>query len=347
MNAKGAFSRLGRTSPGLPGYCLLLLAVALSLAVQGPGFFSGWNIRSVFSGNTPLVLACMAQMVAILAGGIDLSVGSTMALANTLAITLTNRYGWPIPAGWGAAVLAGTAVGALNGVVIGCIRVPPILTTLCTLSLVQGLALLVLPKPGGQVPPEVYRLYAGSILGVPTGAWVLAAMSGLWLFVDARPAGVHLRAVGGNERSAYANGIRPARVKLLAYSLAGFYAGVAGICLTALTAAGDPRIGVAFTLRSVAGAVLGGVLFGSGWGSVGGTVAGGLFLALVNNIVFFALNRLVDLIPGYVPSPYTQNLVSGVIIVAALAGSGFTFAWQERARRDARAVEEDVVGAGD
>lgn len=334
-----------RTSPGIAGYALLVLALVLSLLVQGPSFFAGWNVRSVLGSNTPLIIVCMAQMIAILAGGIDLSVGSTMALANALAIVLTNDHQWSTPAGWAAALLACTAVGVCNGAIIAYARVSPILTTLCTLSLVQGVALFVLPKPGGQVPPSIYTRYSGSVLGMPTTLWIIAAMLLLWRTLSGFPLGNHIRAVGGNERSACACGIPTERVKLVAYGLAGLYAGVAGLCLTALTAAGDPRIGIPFTLKSVAGVVLGGTLFASGWGSMGGTVAGALFLGLVNCVVFFALSRVVDLVPGYVPSPYVQHLVSSAVIVFALATSGVTCAWQDAAQRRQANQESTLRGA--
>jgi len=337
------YQRFVRTSPGISGYFLLVIAVVLNLAVQGLNFFSGWNFSSIFSGNAPLIIVCMAQMIAILVGGIDLSVGSTMCLANTLIVMLTNKQRWPTLGAWLAALAACTLVGLLNGAIIAFIRIPPILTTLSTMSIVGGLALIVQQRPGGVVPREVYSRYGGFTLGLPTTFWVILAMILIWYLIGRYPLGRHLRAVGGNERSAYACGIRTPLVKLSAYTLVGFYTGIAGICVTCLTATGDPRIGIPFTLNSVAGAVLGGTVFGAGWGSIGGTVAGGFFLALVNNIVFFAFSALIRLFSDYTPSPYMQNLLSSAIIVFALASTAVTYKRQESAQKRQKAEFQEKL----
>lgn len=343
MTARSVFQRFVRTSPGISGYFLLILAILLNLAVQGFSFFSDWNFSSIFSGNAPLVLVCMAQMIAILVGGIDLSVGSAMSLANTLIIMLTNKQGWPTMGAWMIALAACTLVGALNGAIIAFIRIPPILTTLATMSFVGGLALIVQQRPGGTVPQEVYSRYGGFTLGLPTTFWVILTMILIWYLVNRFPLGRHIRSVGGNERSAYACGIHTPLVKVSAYTFVGFYAGVAGICLTCLTATGDPRIGIPFTLNSVAGAVLGGTVFGAGWGSIGGTVAGGFFLALVNNIVFFAFYAVVNLFADFTPSPYMQNLLSASIIVLALASTAITYKRQEIAQKRQKAEFQEAL----
>jgi ribose transport system permease protein len=346
MTAGSWFQRFVRNSPGISGYFLLVLAVILNtiiMAIQGLNFFSSWNIGSVFSGNGPMIMACFAQMIALLVGGLDLSVGSNLALANTIIIVLTNQNGFSSIAAWGIALLCCTLVGMFNGGIIAFIRIPPILTTLSTMSIVGGLALFVLPRPGGRVPQEIYSRYGGFTLGIPTTVWVIIAMMLLWYLVQRYPIGKHLRAVGGNERSAFSCGIRTPLVKLFGYTLVGFYAGVAGILLTCLTATGDPRIGLPFTLNSIAGVVLGGTMFASGWGSIGGTLAGALFLALVNNIVFFAFSSIVSAVPSLVPSPYMQNLLSSTIIVLALASTTITYKRQEAAQKKQAMEQQHVV----
>lgn len=316
----------------MSGYVLLAIGLVLNIAVQGGAFFTADNIATVFSSNAPLIIVSLAQFVTILVGGIDLSVGSTMTLVNTLIITLTIKMGWPAASAWSVALAAGTAVGLLNGLIIAYIRIPALLATLATSTLVGGLALFVLPRSGGSVPQEVYSLYGGFLAGVPTTVWIIALVIVIWALVSRFPLGKAIRAVGGNERSAYASGIPTERVKLFAYTLAGFYAAVAGMCLTGLTAAGDPHIGIPFTLNSVAGVILGGTLFNAGWGSAGGTVAGALFFALVNQIVFFVFSS-VSMIFNFTPSPYMQNLLSSLIIVVGLASAVLTYQRQQKAQR--------------
>jgi ribose transport system permease protein len=332
VNLRAETRRFFRTSPSMSGYVLLAIGLVLNIAVQGGAFFTADNIATVFSSNAPLIIVSIAQFVTILVGGIDLSVGATMTLVNTLIITLTIKLGWPAASAWTVALAAGTAVGLLNGLIIAYLRIPAILATLATSTLVGGLALFVLPRSGGSVPQEVYSLYGGFLAGIPTTVWIIALMIAIWALVSRYPLGKAIRAVGGNERSAYASGIGTERVKLFAYSLAGFYAAVAGMCLTGLTAAGDPHIGIPFTLNSVAGVILGGTLFNAGWGSVGGTVAGALFFALVNQIVFFVFSS-VSMIFDFTPSPYMQNLLSSLIIVIGLASAVLTYQRQQKAQR--------------
>ncbi len=311
-------------SPGLPGYSLLLIAVVLNVLTQGVGFFSLWSFGSVMANTTPLIMVSIAQTIIILAGGVDLSCGATMAFVNVTAIALTNRMGWSIPAAWAVALAAGTAVGLMNGLVISFVRLPPFLVTFASMSIVSGLALWVWPIPGGTLPKAVYGPYNGFFLVLPTTVWIVALAVAFWHLLSRFPLGRHLRAVGGGERSAYASGIATERVKLAAYLIGGFYTAVAGLCLTALTASGDPLIGLPFTLKSLAAVILGGTLFDSGWGSIGGSVAGSLFLALVANIVFFAFNNLVTLFPALHLSTYYQELVSNVIIILGLSSAVIT-----------------------
>jgi ribose transport system permease protein len=332
MNLRRAAGQFFRTSPSMSGYVLLAIGLVLNIAVQGGAFFTADNASTVFSSNAPLIISSMAQFVTILVGGIDLSVGSIMTLVNTVVITFTNKLGWTNLNAWMLALAMGTSVGVLNGLIIAYIRIPAILATLATSTFIGGAALIVLPRSGGSVPEVIYSRYGGFLAGLPTPLWVIVLMILVWALLSRYRMGKQIRAVGGNERSAYASGIRTERVKLFAYSFAGFYAAVAGLCLTGLTAAGDPRIGLPFTLNSIAGVILGGTLFNAGWGSIGGTVAGALFLAIVNQIVFFAFSA-VSRFFDYTPSPYMQNLLSSLIIVFGLASAVVTYRRQQAAQR--------------
>lgn len=314
-----------RSSPVISGYLLLLGAIIINVLVQGLGFFSGPNIVSVLSVNTPLILAAIAQTIVVLTGGIDFSIGSNMTLVNTVAIVLANQYHWSIGSSWLVALLVGTLVGLLNGIIVAYIRIPPLLATFSTMSIVGGLALWVLPKPGGTVPAAIYQTYGGYFLGLPTTVWIIAAISCIWIIICKYPMGKYIRAIGGRERSVYATGIKVENVKLFAYTFSGFVTGVAGLCLTSLTASGDPKIGIPFGLSSVAAVILGGTILSGGIGGVSGSIAGGLFLGLVSNIVFFIFSNLMFLFPnmGGVSSFY-QQLLSNLIVIVGLASAAFT-----------------------
>jgi ribose/xylose/arabinose/galactoside ABC-type transport system permease subunit len=308
-------------SPSFPGYRLLAIAVALNVLVQGPGFFSIWNFSTLATTAAPLVLVSVGQMIVILAGGIDLSVGATMALVNAVAIVAANKAGLPIWQSWTLALAVGTLIGAANGVVVAFFRLPPFLATFATSSMVQGLALVVLPSPGGTVPKGLYSVYGGFVLGLPTPVWIIALALLLWAYLSRTPLGKAIRASGGHPRNAFISTVRTSSVRLYAFTLCGFFAALAGLALTALTASGDPWIGSPFALKSMAAVILGGCLFDSGWGDSGAALSGALFFVIVSNVVFFAFSRLQALIPGFNVSTFYQDLATNLIIVFGLASA--------------------------
>lgn len=310
-------------SPSMPGYILILIAVLLNILVQGAGFFSPWNFSTVLNSATPLILVSIAQLITILAGGIDLSVGASMALVNAVAIVCANSFGMPIWQSWLLATATGIIIGFFNGLVVAYLRLPPFLATFATSSIVQGTALLVLPTPGGTVPREIYSRYGGFTIGLPTPLFIIVGAVLLWIYIDHSRLGVRIRAVGGNPRNAFLSNIKPERIKLAAFTIAGFFTSMAGLCLTAFTASGDPWIGVPYSLKSMATVILGGCLFDSGWGNVGGAVSGSLFFIIVSNIVFFAFGKLQTLFPDFSVSTFYQDFATNLIIVFGLVSSVF------------------------
>ncbi|MBE3572489.1 MAG: ABC transporter permease [Moorella humiferrea] len=314
-----------RSSPAAPGYLLLLLGIIVNILVQGPDFFTSYNFNSLLAVNAPLVLAAIAQTVVVLTGGIDLSIGSSMTLVNTVAIALTNQGHWPVGLSWAVALAAATLVGTGNGLMVAYLRIPPLLATFASMSVVGGLALWIWPKPGGMVPREIYTTYGAAIMGIPVAGWIIIAVALLWLLISRQRVGIYLRAVGGRERSAYASGINTAAVKFFAYTFCGFITGVAGLCLTALTASGDPKIGQMFGLNSVAAVILGGSSLAGGWGSIGGSIAGALFLGLINNIVFFLFRNYVSHVQSLTSvASFYQQLLANLIVILGLASAALT-----------------------
>lgn len=309
---------------GISGYALLLGALVINILIQGGGFFRVSSFGSLLSSNLPLILAACAQMVIMLAGGIDISIGNTMALVNGIAIVLANLYEVPVGASWLIALAAGTAVGLANGLIIAYFRIPPLLVTFAMSTFIKGVSLIVLPKPGGTVPKSIYGTYTGSILGIPTAIWLISIAVLLLLLLSKFKISKYFSAVGSSERNSYASGIHVEKVKVLSYTLGGLIASLAGLSLTALTASGDVRIGEAFALQSIAAVIIGGTLKAGKWRSyVFGAVSGALFLAIVNNIVFFIFNILAMKNPGLQISTYYQQLLSNLIIIMGLASAVF------------------------
>ncbi len=323
MNGIQRYLSKRAVSPSVPGYILISIAILINILVQGGSFFSRWNISTIANVAAPLVLVSIGQMIIILAGGVDLSLGAVMAVVNGLAVILPQKLGIPLWQAWLLAVAAGTGIGFLNGIIVSIIRLPAFLATFAAGFIVQGAALLILPTPGGNVPKAVYTCYNGFLLGIPTPIYIIIIAVIIWIYISNTPIGNSIRAVGGHPRNAFITTIEPGKTGIIAFTLGGFYAGLAGLCLTAFTASGDPWTGAPYALKSMATVILGGCLFNTGWGGVGGTVSGSLFFVIVSNIVFFAFGILQSMLPAVQISTFYQDLATNLIIVFGLVSSVF------------------------
>jgi ribose transport system permease protein len=292
---------------------LLCACIAVYCGVfyaQQQRFPGSFEVISTVNNTMPLVLAGMAQTLVVLTRGIDLSVGGVIDLANaTAAITLGNSAGGMIL--WSIIVLLiGAACGLVNGLLVGVGRLQPILVTLATLSIYQGIAIRVLPQPGGQVP-EAYT----AILTNTTAPWSLLYILALaigWTAFRRTRLGVAIFAIGNDLQAAQANGIAARRATILAYVLAGTLAAAGGLFLSASATAGDATTGNGFTLTSIVAVVLGGVSLFGGRGSAVGVIMGAFVINMIVNILFFAH---ID--------PLYQAFYEGMFLVlAVLAANG-------------------------
>jgi ribose transport system permease protein len=176
--------------------------------------------------------------------------------------------------------------GATNGALIAYARLQPILVTLATLAILQGIALRVLPDPGGATPASYSNVLASS-----SGPWSLlfvGAVALLWLILRRLTIGVRIFAIGNDEYAARAHGIPVRQVKVIAYALAGVLSSASGLFLAASTTAGDAAAGDVYILTSIAAVVLGGISFYGGTGSALGSIAGAFILTILTNVLFFA-----------------------------------------------------------
>jgi ribose transport system permease protein len=283
-------------------YCVLYLASTSSL----PGSF---ELTSTLNNGMPLVFAGAGQTAIVLTGGIDLSVGGMIDLTN--ALVAVHMQGTPASmAEWTMiALLVGAAGGLVNGVLVTYGRLQPILVTLATLSVYQGIALRVLPKPGGHVPAGLTQALTNPTAPIAF-VWI-AALLLLWLFVRRTRFGVGIYAIGNDQSAARASGVRVGRVKVGAYVLGGVLTAAAGLFLAASATSGDATSGDAFTLTSIAATVLGGVSFLGGRGSLVGTLAGAFALTLLINVLFFAHIN-----------PLYQSFYQGLFLILAVLVGG-------------------------
>jgi ribose transport system permease protein len=256
----------------------------------------------------------------ILSGGIDLSVGSVLALAGAGAAGLL-KSGIVLPH-WNVtlqftvfgAIVAGIAIGAaagwINGFVVTRMAVPPFVTTLGMLSIARGLTQIWTHNyPITNLGDNFRFIGTGQWLGIPMPVWISAALVVLFAFVTRRTRfGRYLYAVGGNERAALLSGLAVDRIKRRVYMLGGGLAGVAGLLLAARLDAADPKVGIGYELDSIAAVVIGGTSLSGGRGSIWGTVLGCLTIGVLNNgLVLLGISN------------DWQLVVKGIVIIVTVA----------------------------
>lgn len=296
--------------PAWVSYALLAGTIGVNASLQ-PYFFTLYNIQSNLNTFVPLVAAAVGQTLVILGGGIDLSLGAIITLVDVVVVSLMRGSMERVPMALAAGLLVGGLCGLANGILAAYVRLQPIVATFATSFIWSGLALWVMPRPGGSVPRAFYRGYRDVFLGIPVAAWIILGIIVLWLIIKRHRITRYILAVGGDERAAYASGVPVAKAKVASYVLGGLFAALAGIGIVANTASGDPYVGGPITLTSITAAVIGGTRLSGGAGGAGGSIAGAMIISLVGNIVFFAN-----------VGSYYQELINGAIVVTALALAG-------------------------
>lgn len=292
--------------PSFPAF-LILLTLLIVNAVLQPNFFSYRAFRSNFMSFTPLVLAAIAQGIIILSGSLDLSLGSAISLFNVfVAYYMTDDNVFlMLVLGFGLTVIIS---GVINGLFIGRLKLPALITTFATSAIYLGLAMIILPVAGGYVPKFFYQFYKGSLLrAVPWSAVIMITGILIWYVFSKTRAYRYIYASGSSEEGAYASGINVWKTRLTAHIFASLFIFIAGVCVLMVTSTGEYRTGQSYTLNSVAAVVIGGIALTGGRGSIVGAIFGALALGILNNIIFYS---------G--ASSYLQILAKGSIIVLAL-----------------------------
>jgi ribose transport system permease protein len=290
----------------------VFLVLCVTNALLQPSFLRYGVAVSNVAAFLPMALLAVGQTYVVLASDIDLSSGAIVSVVNVVVVTVIDSMGGTgssIALGFVLGLVLGLTCGAVNGFCVSVLRLQPIVTTFATGIVFSGFALWVLPEAGRQVPPLVYKAYAGNLLGLPTVIWILAGAIAFAAVVSRTRFYQALRATGGNIQAAYQTGVPVGRVRFGAYVISGFFATLAGFALVGETASGDPLIGGALTLSSVTAVVLGGTALSGCVGGVTGSILGAFILGLINNVIFFA----------QLPFEW-QGLVQGLIILMALAG---------------------------
>ena len=317
----GALSR-DRLGEWLRKYAIVVILVglvALLSVLTGGTFLQPQNLINVIRQMSVIAMLAIGLTVVIISTGIDLSVGSILALSAVVAASFAQQpdatnlmypgLQVPVVAAIAAGLLVGTGAGFVNGFLIARFRIAPFIATLGMMTAARGLALIYSDgRPISKLDPSFNYLGQGSILGVPVPIILLIVVAvGTHLMLTSTRFGRHVYALGGNEQAARVSGINLSRVKIGIYMFSGFLAGLGGIILAGRIGSGNPQLGTGAELDAITAAVIGGASFAGGIGTVWGAVVGAMIIG--------SLNTGLDLLNV---SPFSQQVVKGVIIVVAI-----------------------------
>ena len=313
-------ARLGR----LVGPFLGLFAVSALFLVLQPGtFLSVYNLQTIAAQTVIVGLGALGMTFVIVSAGIDLSVGSIIALASVVTAVMLRDGHAPLAAGAGG-ILLGAVIGAMNGLLVTRLRIAPFIVTLGTMGIVRGLSMYLaneqkVDAPAGWLATIMAKSPTPAWLLAAPGTWLMFALAALMAFVLSRTVfGVHTYAIGSNEATARLCGVRVPRTKVVIYTLSGLFAGLAGVMQYARLTVGDPTTAVGKELDIIAAVVIGGTSLSGGTGGISGSLIGAFLMSVLAN------GCTLMGVPNYV-----QQIIIGIIIIVAVA--------LDRARASARA----------
>ena len=300
------------------GIILVVVVMMLALAMIKPEvFLTAQNLTNILKQNASLALLALGMYVVIVTAGIDLSVGSIMALG-MVALAIASKAGVPWPVVLLIAPAIGLAVGWVNGIGLTVLKLPhPFIMTLGTLNVARGLTYLISNgAPISGLQPEVRYLgqayYDFGLFPPPAGlpaSLILVAVCavGLWFFLERTNMGRHIFAIGGNPQAARVSGINVDRTLVVVYMISGFFAGLSGLLLAGRTDSGFPNAGLGIELDAIAAVIIGGASFFGGRGTVVGVLAGVLIMGILRNGL--NINNV---------SAFWQQILIGLVIIIAV-----------------------------
>ncbi|MEP7109786.1 MAG: ABC transporter permease [Ferruginibacter sp.] len=291
------------------GIYIAFLLLAITMAVSSPYFLRTGNLLNILKQISINGIVAVGMTFVIISGGIDLSVGSIVALSAVFASTYAHPGDYSLFVPLVIGLLAGSACGFLNGVLIAKRRLPPFIVTLGMMTIARGVALVYSNgRPVINLSDQYNHIGGGYFFGLPIPAIIFLAVAAWGMLVlNYTKFGRHIYATGGNELAARISGVNTDQKKIIVYTMAGFFAGLAGIVLSSRIMTGSPVGGAGYELDAIAAVVIGGSSLKGGIGTIGGTIMGALIIGVISNGL--------DLLSV---SSYWQQIVKGGIIVLAV-----------------------------
>ncbi len=354
MNKLAEAFRKYRRQPSFTGLMLFLSVIVLNIIMQGFStcttngytfgnffaFFSPTSLNTMIMTNLPFILITVGQAILLIVGQMDISIGVQIALVNVVAIMVPQELGTSVWVGFLAGIGAAIIISLVAGFACSVLRLPALLASYALTYAIKGINVLIMPTAQGSIPKAFWKPYQSTVfklfdkevvaqmsafgqklLGIlnyiPVSVFVLVIVLISWRLIVKTRFGKHIYAVGSNPRNAFAAGISPVGTQMKAFLIKGVYTGIAGICLTLMTASGNPLQCEEYGIRSLSAAIIGGLGWG-GWGSVACGVFGSGFLVVIQNSVYYFFTLLSKLFEGFAVSSYWQNLVSDIIIFGGL-----------------------------
>jgi ribose/xylose/arabinose/galactoside ABC-type transport system permease subunit len=298
----------GKQIPVESGIFLALVLLILAFTILSPYFFTTQNFSNILIQSAITIVIASGATLVIASGGIDLSVGSVLCLSGIL-MAMSVKAGLPAWLSILIGLSAGILMGAVNGFLIGVVKITPLIATLASLSVIRALAYIITDARPIYGFPMSIRVFGTGYLGPIPYAFILAVVVALLLLLVIKRTriGRYTLAIGGNEEAARLSGVNIWKTKIVIYALAGLCAAVASLILTARLNAAEALAGSGMEMEAIAAAVIGGASLAGGVASIPGTIIGAILMAtLKNGLTLMSVQ------------PYFQQLTIGIVIVAAV-----------------------------